>query len=400
MPQRCWTWRRDSTPQDSYSRDLGRQALAGMRCGVPRRDQLQFFGDSGYERLFDQTLSRFEATFGIEPVAIDFAPFLEAARLLYDGPWIAERYAAIGEFLEAHPGALHPVTRRIIEAGKLPTASAAFRGQYKLQELKRQSESAWSPGGRHTHAHRRDDLLAARGRPGSTSPECQSWVLYELHEPVRSLRRRRARGLSRRRNALRRHPGGAASRGARAARAGGETASIVGCHRGSIRVARAGSRTAIAIAGKIANAFVAAAIAIAARGISEQRRSAPRLCRHGSLRCPYGGTAAQSSAARSCRLSPLYRTHGRSLSTVRAARRPAETSRINSRSRGWPSHRSGGLGTARRTGGVICRGYPRALGTGQSRTRYRRTGHGDLSARGMRPRARPISAAMAAGALT
>ncbi len=129
---------------DSYSRDLGRQALAGMRCGVPRRDQLQFFGDSGYERLFDQTLSRFEATFGIEPVAIDFAPFLEAARLLYDGPWIAERYAAIGEFLEAHPGALHPVTRRIIEAGKLPTASAAFRGQYKLQELKRQSESAWS----------------------------------------------------------------------------------------------------------------------------------------------------------------------------------------------------------------------------------------------------------------
>jgi allophanate hydrolase len=81
---------------------------------------------------------------GIETIEIDFAPFLQAARLLYEGPWIAERYAAVGAFLEAHPGAFHPVTRQIIESGKSPTASAAFQGAYQLAELKRRSASAWS----------------------------------------------------------------------------------------------------------------------------------------------------------------------------------------------------------------------------------------------------------------
>ena len=43
-------------------------------------------------------------------VEIDFAPFLETARLLYEGPWVAERYVAIRDFIERQPKALHPVT--------------------------------------------------------------------------------------------------------------------------------------------------------------------------------------------------------------------------------------------------------------------------------------------------
>ncbi len=128
---------------DPYSRQCANPALAGMRVGVPRRDQRQFFGDSGYERLFDSAVKQLE-TLGATALEVDVAPFLEAARLLYDGPWIAERYAAVGAFMELHPGALHPVTREIIEAGKRPSAADAFRGEYKLKELERSSAAVWA----------------------------------------------------------------------------------------------------------------------------------------------------------------------------------------------------------------------------------------------------------------
>lgn len=128
---------------DPYSRRIADRALGGLRFGVPRRDQLQFFGDLDYERLFGAAVERLGALGGTV-VEIDFSPFLEAARLLYEGPWIAERYAAVGAFMETHPAALHPVTRRVIEAGKHCTAAAAFEGQYKLEELRRSSEAAWS----------------------------------------------------------------------------------------------------------------------------------------------------------------------------------------------------------------------------------------------------------------
>jgi allophanate hydrolase len=128
---------------DPYSRPIADQVLAGLRFGVPRQDQLQFFGDTEYERLFGLAVQQLQSLGG-NAVEIDFAPFLEAARLLYEGPWIAERYAAVGSFIEAHPGEVHPITRQIIEAGKRPTAAAAFQGGYRLKELERLSESVWS----------------------------------------------------------------------------------------------------------------------------------------------------------------------------------------------------------------------------------------------------------------
>ena len=128
---------------DPYSRRLGNRTLGGMRIGVPLREQLQFFGDAQYERLFEAAVQRI-AALGGSIIDVDFAPFLEAARLLYEGPWLAERYAAVGDFLEAHRDALYPVTRQIVENGRRFTAVEAFRGEYKLQELKRLSDAVWS----------------------------------------------------------------------------------------------------------------------------------------------------------------------------------------------------------------------------------------------------------------
>jgi len=116
--------------------------VEGLRFGVPRAGQLAFFGDSEYARLFSQSVQQLERLGG-RRVEIDFAPFLDAARLLYEGPWVSERYVAIEAFLARHADALLPVTRTIIEGGAQPSAADAFNASYRLAALRRQSERVW-----------------------------------------------------------------------------------------------------------------------------------------------------------------------------------------------------------------------------------------------------------------
>jgi allophanate hydrolase len=137
-------------PADPYSRrepELGRPrtpgTFAGCRFGIPRSGQLEFFGDANARRLFAQAVARLGALGGV-PVEVDFAPLFAAARLLYEGPWVAERYVAIREFIERQPGALHPVTRSIIGGAVKYSAADAFAAFYRLKELQRAAAPAWN----------------------------------------------------------------------------------------------------------------------------------------------------------------------------------------------------------------------------------------------------------------
>lgn len=113
-----------------------------FRFGVPDDGQLEFFGDEKTAELFQTAVGRLERMGGTR-ICVDFAPFREAADLLYQGPWIAERFAAIRGFIEERPSALFPVTREIIERGRRPLATDAFAAEYRLQELRRESERVW-----------------------------------------------------------------------------------------------------------------------------------------------------------------------------------------------------------------------------------------------------------------
>ena len=115
---------------------------AGLRFAVPRAADLEFFGDAAAERIFSDAVARLEAL-GARPIEVDISPLLEVARLLYEGPWVAERYAAIAEFIEARRGAMHPITRQIIEAGAAPSAVDAFRAFYRLRQLARDVAPMW-----------------------------------------------------------------------------------------------------------------------------------------------------------------------------------------------------------------------------------------------------------------
>jgi allophanate hydrolase len=63
--------------------------------------------------------------------------------LLYEGPWVAERYAAIAKFISSKPQALHPVTRQIIEPATQRSSLETFQAQYRLQALRRQAAGVW-----------------------------------------------------------------------------------------------------------------------------------------------------------------------------------------------------------------------------------------------------------------
>jgi allophanate hydrolase len=135
-------------PADPFSRPAAPPAralprsFAGLRFGVPREDQLQFFGNPETPGLFQKLLGHLEELGG-ERKTVDFAPFLEAARLLYEGPWVAERYVAIREFIERNPQALYPVTAAIINGAKRFSANDAFAGYYRLKELQRSTAPIW-----------------------------------------------------------------------------------------------------------------------------------------------------------------------------------------------------------------------------------------------------------------
>jgi allophanate hydrolase len=132
---------------DAYSRAFPPPVISafpsGLRLGVPRPDQRQFFDDADSSAAFSRDLQHVESL-GARIVEFDFEPFAEVARALYEGPWVAERYAAVKSLIETNPEALHPVTRAIIEGARKFDAVAAFEAFYRLAGQKRKTSRVWS----------------------------------------------------------------------------------------------------------------------------------------------------------------------------------------------------------------------------------------------------------------
>jgi allophanate hydrolase len=132
---------------DPFSRDRPLGEIApfppNLRLGVPRSGQLIFFGDKTSEIAYGEALKRWSAL-GATLVEFDLEPFYEAARLLYEGPWVAERYLVIRNLLASSPDSIHPVTREIAAAGSRLTAAETFSALYRLQGLRRIAERAFA----------------------------------------------------------------------------------------------------------------------------------------------------------------------------------------------------------------------------------------------------------------
>jgi allophanate hydrolase len=131
-------------PADPFSLEAAARPLpsAGLRVGVLPARERAFFGDVETERLYDQAIARM-AGLGSTIVEFDYTPFRETAALLYDGPWVAERLAAFETFGVSAED-LDPSVAAITLGGRDRSAADAFRGQYRLAELKRLTEAEWA----------------------------------------------------------------------------------------------------------------------------------------------------------------------------------------------------------------------------------------------------------------
>jgi allophanate hydrolase len=132
---------------DPFSRTRPLQEMtafpANLRLGVPRSGQLIFFGDKASETAYSDALKRW-AALGATLVEFDLEPFYETARLLYEGPWVAERYLVIRNLLASSAEAIHPVTREITIAGARLSAADTFAALYRLQALRKIAERAFA----------------------------------------------------------------------------------------------------------------------------------------------------------------------------------------------------------------------------------------------------------------
>jgi len=135
--------------QDPYSRAprIGEGAApwvasAAFRFGVPAADLLEFYGDPHNLGLYEQAVAKL-VSLGGEAVEIDLAPFLAAAQLLYKGPWVAERYAAIAPFIEGHAKEMNPTVAQIIAGAANYSSVDTFNAAYKLEELRSKTKPVW-----------------------------------------------------------------------------------------------------------------------------------------------------------------------------------------------------------------------------------------------------------------
>ena len=144
----CWTALQaiaGADNKDPYSRNRPLGSLGAppkAKIGVPRPGQRLFFGDRQFERGYAMAIARL-GHLGCTIVEIDIEPFYETARLLYDGPWVAERTITVRSLLASAPEAIHPVTREIILSGLRPSAIDAFTAFYRLEELRRVADATF-----------------------------------------------------------------------------------------------------------------------------------------------------------------------------------------------------------------------------------------------------------------
>jgi len=132
-------------PEDLFSKreadacDLSLAPLTGsFRFGIPLPEHLDFCQDTEAAGLFQKAVRQLERLGG-QCIQVDFTPFNTAQRLLYEGPFLAERNAVINAFVGADRDKLHPVTRSILASAESWTAVETFAAIHRLAELKREA---------------------------------------------------------------------------------------------------------------------------------------------------------------------------------------------------------------------------------------------------------------------
>ena len=186
---------------------------AGLRLGVPLPGQRLFFGDRVSAAAYEAAIAQF-AGLGVKIVEFDIEPFYAAARLLYEGPWVAERYLTVRALIASSPESLHPVTRQILLAGAHGTSADAFAAFYQLEELRRVRDHTFRGIEAHAAADDADDVHRGAGAGRSDRAQQPARHLHEFRQSARHVRACGAGQHACRWHPVRRHAAGAGRQGA------------------------------------------------------------------------------------------------------------------------------------------------------------------------------------------
>jgi allophanate hydrolase len=129
--------------QDTFSRAVPQfgPLTRGARVGIPRA--LEFFGDALAAEAFENALAALGSSRHVDQIAsVDFDPFREAGQLLYNGAWVAERRAALGEFF-SRSEAMDASVHQVIANADRYSAVDACNDAYRLAELRRLADAAF-----------------------------------------------------------------------------------------------------------------------------------------------------------------------------------------------------------------------------------------------------------------
>ncbi len=158
------------------------------------KDEIQFYGSYGdiYRKKWEQAVERLEHC-GIEVEYIDVSLFRDAASILYDGPWVAERWKDLGEFVENHPGKIFPVTEKVLRSGAKPehTAEKVFEAMHKLQDYRNRTKQILreavlimpTAGGTFTRDEVREDPIDTNSQMGLYTNHCNLLDLCAINVP-------------------------------------------------------------------------------------------------------------------------------------------------------------------------------------------------------------------------
>ena len=130
---------------DPHSRALPldlRPMPASFRFGIPDAAHLVFFDSAAYAAGFDDALARLASLGGVVG-RFDFAPMAEVAQSLYEGAWVAERYAAIRPFFDRQADALDPTVRAIVGRGRDYGAADLFAAIDAVALAQQKAASLW-----------------------------------------------------------------------------------------------------------------------------------------------------------------------------------------------------------------------------------------------------------------
>lgn len=160
------------------------------------KNGIEFYGPFAevYQQKWNKAVERIKKL-GIEVEYIDYTIFRKAASILYDGPWVAERWKDLKEFVESHQGKVFPVTETILRSGgkKEHTAASVFGAIHELQqykaEVKRILKDAVlimpTAGGTYTREEVRQNPIETNSKMGLYTNHCNLLDLCAVAVPER-----------------------------------------------------------------------------------------------------------------------------------------------------------------------------------------------------------------------